>query len=168
MPNHWHMLLETKKDGDLAKFMSWLTNTHTRKWHSKKGTTGEGHLYQGRYKSFICQDNHYFLILVRYIERNAKKANLVTNAEDWRWSSIWRRMNGTPHQKKILSPWISDPPMNYISFLNEPQTQQEEAKIKNAIKKGNPYGKDDWITRTAKKFNLTSTLRNVGRPKKGG
>jgi len=168
MPNHWHILLKTKNDGDLSKFMSWLTNTHTRKWHSVKGTTGEGHLYQGRYKSFICQDNHYFLTLARYIERNAKKANLVVNAEDWRWTSIWRRTKGSSYHTRILSPWILDPPEDYLSFLNEPQTQSEEESIKNSIKKGSPYGNKNWITRTAQKFNLQSTLRNSGRPKKGG
>src|SRR3990167_2710335 len=71
MPNHWHLVLYPKKDGDLAKFMGWITNTHTRRWHTVTSTIGEGHLYQGRYKSFICEENRYFLTLVRYVERNA-------------------------------------------------------------------------------------------------
>lgn len=33
MPNHWHLVLYPKQDGDLQKFMSWLSNTHTRRWH---------------------------------------------------------------------------------------------------------------------------------------
>ncbi len=168
MPNHWHILLKTKKDGELSKFMSWLTNTHTKKWHSLRETTGEGHLYQGRYKSFICQDNDYFLTLVRYIERNPKKANLVPNSEDWKWSSVWRRTKGDRQKKNLLSPWILKEPENYLFFLNEPQTEQELAKIEHAIKKGSPYGNDHWTIRIAKKFNLQSKLRNVGRPKKDG
>ena len=31
MPNHWHLVLYPKNDGDLARFMGWLTNTHTRR-----------------------------------------------------------------------------------------------------------------------------------------
>ena len=81
MPNHWHLVLYPKQDGDLARFMGWLSNTHTRRWHASKGTIGEGHLYQGRYKSFLCQDDNHFLTLARYVERNAKRANLVKNAE---------------------------------------------------------------------------------------
>ena len=54
MPNHWHLVLVPQKDGELQKFMGWLTNTHTKRWHVSKKTTGQGHLYQGRYKSFIC------------------------------------------------------------------------------------------------------------------
>ena len=77
MPNHWHLVLCPKNDGDLSRFMGWLTNTHTRRWHTGKGTIGQGHLYQGRYKSFLCQDDNHFLVLVRYVERNARRANLV-------------------------------------------------------------------------------------------
>ena len=102
MPNHWHLVVYPKQDGDLSKFMGWLSNTHTRRWHATKKTIGEGHLYQGRYKSFLCQKDNYFLTLVRYVERNAKKANLCQLAQDWRWSSIYRRENGSNEQKKIL------------------------------------------------------------------
>ena len=99
MPNHWHLVLYPKNDSDMQKFMSWLTNTHTRRWHTEKKTIGHGHLYQGRYKSFICQEDNHFLTLVRYVERNAKKANLVQKAGKWRWRSVWRRENGTAIQK---------------------------------------------------------------------
>src|SRR3989344_9619062 len=67
MPNHWHLVIYPISDGDLSRFMGWLTNTHTRRWHTKKGTIGQGHLYQGRYKSFICQNDFHFLALVRYV-----------------------------------------------------------------------------------------------------
>ena len=36
MPNHWHLLLHPKNDGDMSVFMRWLTNTHTRRWHIEK------------------------------------------------------------------------------------------------------------------------------------
>jgi len=77
MPNHWHLILYPRNSGGLAQFMGWLTNTYTRRWHTKNGTVGQGHLYQGRYKSFLCQDDNHFLTLVKYVERNAKKADLV-------------------------------------------------------------------------------------------
>ncbi|MCH7688759.1 MAG: transposase, partial [Planctomycetes bacterium] len=38
MPNHWHLVLYPKHDGDMGSFMSWLTNTHTRRWHTEKKT----------------------------------------------------------------------------------------------------------------------------------
>lgn len=91
MPNHFHLVLYPKMDGDLSKFIGWLTNTHTRRWHTTKQTMGHGHLYQGRYKSFLCQKDNHLLALLRYVERNAKRAGLVKKAEYWKWSSAWVR-----------------------------------------------------------------------------
>lgn len=168
MPNHWHLVLYPKKDEDMSRFMSWLANTHTRRWHSVKGTIGHGHLYQGRYKSFLCQEDTHFLTLVRYVERNAKRANLVQNAEDWRWSSVWRRERGTPTQKQFLSPWPVTMSDDYLSWLNAPQTAEEEEALKRSIIKSSPYGSEDWTMDLTKKFDLEQTLRGVGRPKNRG
>ena len=52
MPNHWHLVVSPRADGDLGLFMHRLCNTHTRKVHAFTNTNGSGHLYQGRYKSF--------------------------------------------------------------------------------------------------------------------
>jgi putative transposase len=168
MPNHWHLVLYPKQDRGLSSFMGWLTNTHTRRWHTAKDTIGEGHLYQGRYKSFLCQRDSHFLILVRYVERNAKQANLVKRAEDWQWSSAWRRDKGTGKQQKILSPWPVEMPREYLSWLNRPQSEKEEKAIELATQKGSPFGAEGWLKRAVKKYNLESTLHFPGRPKNGG
>ncbi len=165
MPNHWHLVLYPKNDGELAQFMGWLTNTHTRRWHAEKDTIGQGHLYQGRYKSFLCQDDNHFLALVRYVERNARRANIVKKAENWRWSSVWRRENGTAKQKKLLSTWPMSKPKDYLSWLNKAQTEDEEEAIRRSITKGSPYGNVSWIDSVVKRFGLEQTLRKVGRPK---
>lgn len=165
MPNHWHLILYPKNDGVLALFMGWLTNTHTRRWHVGKGTIGQGHLYQGRYKSFLCQDDNHFLSLMRYVERNARRANLVKKAENWKWSSAWRRESGTTKQKKLLSIWPVPAPKDYLNWLNQAQTKDEEEAIRRSITKGNPYGSGSWVDSVVKRFRLEQTLRNVGRPK---
>ncbi|MFC1802202.1 transposase [Patescibacteria group bacterium] len=167
MPNHWHLVLYPRNNGDLSVFMKWLGNTHTKRWHSVKKTTGQGHLYQGRYKSFICQDDNHFLTLVRYVERNPKKANLVKKAENWRWGSVWRKEKGTEKQKKLLTKWPVSRSKDYLKYLNEPQSEAEEKAIQNSILRGSPYGNDSWMSRVIKKFKLESTLRHRGRPKKG-
>lgn len=168
MPNHWHLVVCPKQDGDLSKFMGWLSNTHTRRWHASKKTIGEGHLYQGRYKSFLCQKDNYFLTLVRYVERNAKKANLCQFAQDWPWSSLRRREKGSPEQKNILSSWPINIPSNYLLSVNQDQNTNEENTIENSILKSNPYGNTDWVEKVVKDFGLEQTLRRIGRPKNGG
>src|SRR5271156_1127949 len=51
MPNHWHLLLWPREEGDLGRFMHRLTVTHVRRWHEHRHSTGRGHVYQGTYKS---------------------------------------------------------------------------------------------------------------------
>jgi len=126
MPNHWHLFLYPKQDGDLKKFMGWLANTHTRRWHTSKKTIGEGHLYQGRYKSFLCQTDNYLLSLIRYVEGNAKKAGLCNLAQDWQWSSVFKREKGTDNQKAVLFEWPIDYPKDYLLLLNAKQNASEE------------------------------------------
>jgi putative transposase len=168
MPNHFHLVLYPENEGDLSIFMGWVTNTHTRRWHTQKGTVGQGHLYQGRYKSFICQNDNHFLTLVKYVEQNALKAKLVKKAEGWRWSSVWRREYGTIKQKKLLFPWPVSKPKDYLSWLNTILPEEKEEIIERSIIKSNPYGEDYWLDNTVKKFGLEQTLRRVGRPKNSG
>jgi putative transposase len=61
MPDHFHLLLWPRGDGDLSRFMQWLTLTHTQRWHAHHRTAGSGHLYQGRFKSFPVQSDDHFL-----------------------------------------------------------------------------------------------------------
>lgn len=86
MPNHFHMVLNPRNDGGISKFMYWFTLTLTARWHSIHKTTGSGHIFQGRYKSFIIEPSQ-LLKVVRYVERNALRAGLVQRAEDWKYSS---------------------------------------------------------------------------------
>jgi len=133
MPNHWHLVLYPKKDGDLQKFMGWLSMTHTQRWHAHHKTTGSGHLYQGRYKSFLVQTNQYLLQLFRYVERNALRAHLVKRAEDWKWTSLYRREQGSEEQKKLLSKWPIDIPKDYLGLVNEPHTNTEIESLRYCI-----------------------------------
>jgi putative transposase len=51
MPNHWHMVLYPRADGDLSKFMQRITLTHTQRYHAQTRTAGYGPIYQGRYNA---------------------------------------------------------------------------------------------------------------------
>ncbi len=78
LSNHWHFVLWPEHDGDLAAFMQQMTNTHVKRWKEHRHEIGYGHLYQERYKSFPVETEEYFYQVVRYVERNALRANLVT------------------------------------------------------------------------------------------
>lgn len=167
MPNHWHLILYPKKDGDLQKFMGWVSMTHTQRWHAHHNTAGSGHLYQGRYKSFLVQTNRYLLQLFRYVERNALRAKLVKKAEDWRWTSLHRRERGSEEQKKLLAEWPIETPKNYLDLVNEPHTNTELESLRYCVNKGKPFGNEEWTSRMIDAYKLESTMRGRGRPNKG-
>jgi putative transposase len=166
MPNHWHLVLHPRADGDLSKFLQRITLTHTQRYHAQTRTGGYGHLYQGRYKSLPVQQDRHLRALVRYVERNAKRAGLVKRAEDWPWSSAHARRYGNEKQKQILSPWPMSERRDYGKWLNHSQPKEEVEKIRNAIKKSRPYGSKKWVAKAVAKFGLENTMRNLGRPKK--
>jgi len=86
MPNHFHLVVWPRNDGDLSDFMQWLLTAHARRYHRHYHSTG--HVWQGRFKAFPIQEDDHLLAVLRYIERNPLRANLVARTEDWRWSSL--------------------------------------------------------------------------------
>jgi putative transposase len=170
MPNHWHLLVCPQEDRQLGRLMQRLTMTHTRRWQEHYHQVGFGHLYQGRFKSFPVQEDAHFLVVARYIERNALRAGLVQRAEDWRWSSLWRRVGrgGEAHRVPLpLAIWPVGQPTDWLTWVNEPQTQPELDALRQSVRKGKPYGDEKWRQSTTRKLGLESSHRPTGRPKKG-
>jgi putative transposase len=163
MPNHWHLVLWPRQDGDLSRFMAWLTLTHTQRWHAHHQSAGSGHLYQGRYKSFPVQASEHFLMVCRYVERNALRAGLAQRAEDWRWSSLWQWRH-PPQAAKWLAPWPIERPSEWLNWVNEPQSQSELEALRCSVTRGRPYGSGAWVQRMARRLRLECTLRPRGRP----
>ncbi|HZL38132.1 MAG TPA: transposase [Tepidisphaeraceae bacterium] len=112
------------------------------------------------------KDDRYFLVLSRYVERNALRTNLAANAQDWQWSSLWRRENGSPKERGILSEWPLPRPSNWVQWVNERQTDKELEAIRESLRRGRPFGEPGWQAATAARLGLESTFRERGRPKK--
>ena len=126
MTNHWHLVLRPKGDRDLAALMSWLTNTHVKRYRSHYSKTS-GHLYQGRYKSFPVETDAYLLQLLRYVEANPLRANMVQRAQNWPWSSAGCT---DAIATKLLDPWPVDRPDNWLRLINSLQPQAEQELIR--------------------------------------
>ena len=166
MPNHWHLVVSPNVDGEMSRFAQWLGLTHTQRYNAHYETTGEGHLYQGRYKSFPVQSDEHFLSLCRYVERNAYTANLCESPERWRYGSLWRWRHGSVSEKSMLSPWPIPRRPGWIEQVREPLSEKEQKQLQWCIKRGAPFGDETWVESTARRLDLESTLRPRGRPKK--
>jgi len=165
MPNHWHLLLWPRRDGELSEVLRWITVTHTQRWHAHHQTAGTGPVYQGRFKSFPVQTDEHFLVVARYVERNALRAKLVRRAEEWRWGTLWRRAQSNPKLTAWLSAWPVDRPRDWAAWVNRPQTASELEALRVSVQRGRPFGDERWVRRMAKRFGMESTLRPRGRPK---
>jgi putative transposase len=165
MPNHWHLLLWPHGDRELSDFMRLVTLTHTQRCHAYRASTGTGHLYQGRFKSFVVQDDGHFLAVSRYVEANALSGNLVRRAEDWRWSSLWRKEHSVNDSPRV-SAWPVPRPSDWLAYVNQPAAKVEVDAVRRCARRGAPYGDEAWTASVAEQLGLQSTLRPRGRPAK--
>ena len=117
-------------------------------------TSGLGHVYQQRYKSFPIQDDHHFFVVCRYVERNALRANLVDRAENWRWGSLWRWRQQPEPDPNLLSPWPLPRLPNWVERVNEPLAKQELDAVRLAAHRGRPLGDKAWVESIARRLNL--------------
>ena len=164
MPNHWHLVLRPNRDGEMSRFLRWTTATHTMRYHAHYHTSGHGHVYQGRFKSFPIQDDAHFLTVCRYVERNALRAGLVASAAAWRWGSLWRWLQPIEPDPRLLAAWPIARSANWAARVNEPLTDQELAAVRRSAQRGSPLGDPSWVESTSRRLGLRSTLRPRGRP----
>jgi putative transposase len=165
MPTHWHLVVWPRKDGDLALFMQWLTVTHTRRYHVRKGTVGTGHIYQGRYKAHLVQSDHHFLAVCRYVEGNPVAGHLVPRARDWPWGSLARRIGGwSDGGRPTLCAWPNEIPSDWEEQVDERVCARDCQALRLSIKTGMPFGSPDWTQDRLKQLGLTFPARRPGRP----
>ena len=84
MSNHYHLLIETPEP-NLSKSIQWLNVSYAINFNRKYKRSG--HLFQGRFRAILIDADAYLKQLSRYIHLNPVKANLVSAAGQYRWSS---------------------------------------------------------------------------------
>ena len=84
LTNHFHFFLQTLL-ANLPVFMHRLHSAYAKWYNKKRGRTG--HLYGSRYQASLVQEGDYALGLSTYIHLNPVKAGLVTQPDQWCWSS---------------------------------------------------------------------------------
>ena len=163
MPNHFHLVVWPYEDDDLARWMQWLMTSHVRRHHRRHATSG--HVWQGRFKSFPAQSDAHLWTVVRYVERNPLRADLVARAEDWPWSSLGSCGQSGPGVG-LLHPGPCARPPDWLRVVNTPETERELAALRHSVRRGTPFGSESWTRRAARRLGLAASLRPRGRPPK--
>ncbi|MCE9543931.1 MAG: transposase [Planctomycetia bacterium] len=168
MSNHWHFVVwpRQRQHEQVSEFFRWLSVTHSQRWHAHHGTSGMGHVYQGRFKSFPVASDEHLLTVLRYVERNPLRAGIVRSAELWKWGSLYRRTQGSPEERALLT----DPPVQlgrtWPEHVNQPESEAELAALRESVARGRPYGGPRWRDKVVRQLGLEHTMRPRGRPKK--
>lgn len=160
MPNHFHLLAAASPAENISRWMQWLMTSHVRRYHAHYGSLG--HIWQGRFKSFITKADSHLLTVARYVEGNSVRAGLVKTAADWPWSSHGET---TGLKARVLTSVLPlDLPSEWTQYVDTPVSEREMEKIRRSVSRQMPYGDSEWQERVSRECHLESTMRPIGRP----
>ncbi|NLX30910.1 MAG: transposase [Deltaproteobacteria bacterium] len=162
MPNHFHFVASQDGDISLSSWIQWLMTTHVRRYN--RHYERSGHLWQGRFKSFPVQDDEHLLVLMRYVEGNPVRSGLVSTARDWKWSSHGENTGAVPRNLTDVAPRVL--PENWTRYVDVPWTTSGLDCVRECVNRQAPFGSDVWRAKISREFNLESTIRPRGRPRK--
>ncbi len=91
----------------MQRFLSGYAIWAGRRWRRP------GHLFQGRYRTEMIEDETYYWTVSRYIHLNPVRAGLVPRPEQWEWSSYpgyrdARKAQAWVAHDKLLAAWQGD------------------------------------------------------------
>jgi putative transposase len=162
MPNHVHIIAIPEYKDSLAEMIGSAHGTYAEMFNAVHGTVG--HLWEGRFASFVMDDSHFWNAL-RYVERNPVRARLVKRAEDYPWSSA--RAHCGLRRDPLLSPI---PTRNTIENWSDWLAGLERAAVLQELREhtatGHPFGSKEFIQNLERQLGHPVVLRPRGRPPK--
>jgi putative transposase len=171
MTNHFHLLLAPEPGVRISRILQSLTVAHT--WHYDKGQGTSGHVWQGRFKSPVIQDDDHALVVLRYIEANPLRAGLVADLAAYPWSSygahglgradpllrplpVWQALRRDEGERRAF----------WRQWVQTPLTEAELAAVRRSVVSGRPYGAPAWVEATGAAIGFRLSQRPRGRPRK--
>jgi putative transposase len=172
MRNHFHLLIAPGRGQSISRILQSLTVTHTWRHHRRHG--GVGHVWQGRFKSPVVQNDDHALMVLRYIEANPLRAGMVTDAGAYRWSSYAVHAEGRSDDLVSMLPAYEALRRDAVrrqarwrKWVHTPLTERELGAVRRSLVNGRPYGAEEWVQATAAALGLPLSQRPRGRPRKG-
>lgn len=138
MNNHYHLLIETP-DGNLSQIMRHINGAYTNYYNAKRKRAG--HLFQGRYKAILINADEYAGELSRYIHLNPVRAGMVSNPEEYRWSSYMAYIGKEKKPKWLRTEFIlnyfgretREAQQKYKDFVNSMIDKEHKSPLKEAV-----------------------------------
>ena len=166
MSNHYHLLIETGQPS-LSKGMRFLNGVYTQRYDLRH--TRAGHLFQGRFKGILVESDAYFLELVRYIVLNPVRAQMVTQPQEWAWSSYPATAGLAPSEScltidRVLAEFSerrSSAILKYQEFVKAGISKPSPwEKIKNQIY----FGSDSFVQEMLNQIETDEVSKDIPKP----
>lgn len=143
MDNHYHLIIETK-EVPLNKIMQKINNTYSKNYNKRHNR--RDHVFGGRYKSILVNDDKYLLSLLRYIHGNPVRAKILHNMADYGWSSDQFYRNNIKkqvHIDKILKMFSENRIVALVEYKNFMEQQEDKIKPKDFYEAGAVIGEEE-------------------------
>ena len=170
MPNHYHLFIKTL-DPNLSIGMRQLNGNYTQKYNIRHKKFG--HIFQGRFKSILVEDNSYQGNLIRYITFNPVKAKIAKSITSWPWSSHKEIMgltkkSGCVHPNETFSFFHKNKEIakkEYIKFINE---KTKEDNTWKDLQSGSILGSLQFARDTINKYGNKKSKENTKKERFAG
>ena len=150
--------------------MQSITVAHTWRYHRRRESVG--HVWQGRFKSPVIQDDGHLLTVLRYIEANPLRAKMVEDLATYRWSSFLAHGRGAADplldafpEYEELGRTPAERCRRWTRKVVARQPESELKKIRESAKSGRPLGEEEWVATHAARLGIELNPRPKGRPK---
>ncbi len=171
MSNHFHLLLQPEAGQSISRILQSLTVAHTSRYHKRHQSSG--HVWQGRFRSPVIQDDAHLLVVLRYIEANPLRAEIVADPGEYPWSSF--QHHGMGKDDPLLSPFPeweqlgrtdAERRRRWRVKLHASQRKEELTAVRDSLRTGRPLGEPRWVEQMAKRLGINLQPRPRGRPRK--
>ena len=146
MTNHYHLVLQPEPGQNISRIIQSLTVAHTWRFHREQATIG--HVWQGRFRSPVIQEDDHLLTVLRYIEANPLRARMVEDLASYPWSSylvhgmgrhdplvdeapVWPGVATTEAKRRAF----------WRNWLHTPLTERALSAIRRNVTSGQPFGR---------------------------
>ena len=154
MDNHYHLLMGTPR-ANLSRAMQWLGVAYTSRFNIKHQRSG--HLFQGRFKSILVENDAYLLQLSYYIHANPLHAGMVKRLADYRWSSYpayayGRKRPAWLNTERVLSQLINAPDRHQAYRENNRRYAKEAEQVWEDLRHGLILGTERFVESVKERF----------------
>lgn len=157
MTDRYHLIIQTP-EANLSKGMRQLNGTYTQNYNRRHDIGG--HVFQGRYKSILIQENKFLVPLIKQIFLFPLSAGFVKHASQFKWASCKYLYAKEEVPKWIEHSWFSEGFSSiddFDNFVMDGETPNVLAQTRKQIY----LGDDDFITSIQNKINKENISNEI-------